>query len=92
MQGLISGMYGGGLSGCIGTIFGGYIYQIYGPILMYRYAGIVMIVWMIIFQISFRILRCFKPNSYQINTLFGHNHNKQKINKDHDEKTQNILN
>ena len=71
MQGLMSGMYGGGISGCIGCIVGGIIYQYYGPILMYRYAGYIMLCWMIIFRVSFIILRHCKPNSYEINTLFG---------------------
>ena len=69
----MSGMYGGGLSGCIGCIMGGYIYQYFGPVLMYRYAGIIMLGWMVFFQTSFRILKCLQPNSYAVNTLFGHN-------------------
>ena len=84
----MSGMYGGGLSGCIGCIMGGYIYQYYGPVLMYRYAGIIMLGWMVLFQICFRILKCLKPNSYAVNTLFGQDLNKQM----EDEKKSKILN
>eukprot|EP01084_Bolivina_argentea_P163491 284416_1 len=72
MLGLMSGMYGGGISGSIGCIVGGVIYQYYGPVLMYRYAGFAMIGWMFVFQISFRLLKLCKPNSYAVNTLFGY--------------------
>ena len=54
MQGLITGVYAG-LSACAGSLLGGWIWDHFGPIWMYRMIGIVIFVWMIVFQVLFRI-------------------------------------
>ena len=58
MQGLLNGIYIG-LADSIGSVVGGYIYHSFGPIWMYRASGSVIFIWMILFQILFRLsLKC----------------------------------
>ena len=101
MQGLLGGIYNG-LGDSFGSLVGGYIYNTYGPVWMYRHTGAIIFLWMIIFQVTFRLgLKCNKKKRKQkrqrkseqfLNDLdYNKIANRSKYNMVHHGETENIM-